>query len=285
MEFINKPSFQVKEVYKTCISKVKNAKLKSKLEACVNELEDDERLYDEMAASTMLFEFNAKDSIGENITNEEMKKVYTNRMVPKNSPGRDYYNKLLSSSSVCPLCSIRIISTLDHYLPKDGYSSLVVTPINLIPSCGDCNKVKLDKIAQISEELTLHPYYDDISSDIWLHARIIPNVEGEPLFEFFVDPPINWDVTLIKRIEHHFIIFELKKLYGVHAVQEFNGIKRHLNKLYSQGGAAQVKQYLYDIGKSWNEENHNSWKSAMYRTLADDVWFINVYLEKHNSLE
>lgn len=276
MDYINKPDLQIKDVFKQCISKVKNEDLKKKLEACVEELQIDETVYDKMAIANELHSLPRKNIIGKNISNEEMKKIYTNRMVPRKSPGREFYDQILSITNICPFCSTRIVSTLDHYLPKNEYSSLVVTPINLVPSCSDCNKIKSDKIPESAEELTLHPYYDDINDETWLYAKIVQ--DEEPLFDFYVEPPRTWDLILQSRIQYHFEVYQLRKLYGVHAVQEFNGIKKYIHKLYNQGGENEVKSYLNNIEQSLRAGNSYLWKYAMYKALAEDEWFINQYL-------
>ena len=105
-------------------------------------------------------------------------------MVPKEKLARKYYDKLLSLAPLnrCPYCGIGQVSTLDHYLPKTKFLIFSVLPYNLVASCKDCNTGKLDSYATTQNKQTLHPYYDDFTSEQWLYARVL-----QPLkIEFYV---------------------------------------------------------------------------------------------------
>ncbi len=158
------------EVFRACISRIKDTDLKDRLELCETAIILAAQELETKAMNSTLHTISVSDNISGHVSGEEMEKVYTDRMVKKNSPGRMYYDKLISSTANgrCPLCGQRVVSTLDHYLPKAHFPSLAIAPLNLVPSCKDCNKVKMDKIPQNSEEETLHPYFDDIEGEFWL---------------------------------------------------------------------------------------------------------------------
>ena len=60
MNNLEKPKESVKEVYEACISQVSDANLKSKLQACSIEVEQDEKLYDRKGETGKLREFPQK---------------------------------------------------------------------------------------------------------------------------------------------------------------------------------------------------------------------------------
>lgn len=107
------------------------------------------------------------------MTEEQLKNVYENKFAKKGQPGRKVYDKLMSkpAQGICPLCGQRVVSTLDHYLPKAHFPVLSVVPINLIPSCSECNKSKTDHVPENAEQQTLHPYYDDVEEEQWLYSK------------------------------------------------------------------------------------------------------------------
>lgn len=79
------------------------------------------------------------------LTKKQLLKVYSARMAKPGSVGRPIYNKLMVvPQKRCSLCAQRDVSTLDHYLPESHHSLLVVVPVNLVPSCKDCNFNKLN---------------------------------------------------------------------------------------------------------------------------------------------
>ena len=105
---------------------------------------------------------------------------------------RRVYDEILNAApnSICPLCGIGIVRSLDHYLPQSKYPEYVVTPANLIPSCIDCNKAKFTRFPQQAAQQTIHPYFDNYTQETWLRAEVI---EGEPpALRFYADGPGHW---------------------------------------------------------------------------------------------
>ncbi|WP_338704070.1 hypothetical protein V2W30_39950 (plasmid) [Streptomyces sp. Q6] len=210
------------------------------------------------------------------VTNDEMVAVYKSRMAKKGASGRGIYDELILSApgGCCPLCGQRNVSTLDHHLPKKLFPALAVAPLNLVPACADCNKLKLDAAPSSREQETLHPYFDAISDDPWLAATV---VETKPAaVQFFVDPPAHWDASLTERVKRHCVLFQLPKLYAAQAAPEISGIAYHLTNLYSAApaqGAVKVRAFLVDQAESRRHARVNSWQGAMYQALADSTWY------------
>jgi hypothetical protein len=214
------------------------------------------------------------------VTKKEMEDVYTKRMVKKNGPGRAIYDKLMSSPrhGQCPLCGQRMVSTLDHYLPKAYYPALVVTPINLIPSCSDCNRAKLDDVAATAEEQTLHPYFDSVESDVWLFATIRESI---PAFATFsVRTSARWTTLKDKRVRHHFKVLKLAALYASHAAVEMRAIQQRLAQLLIAGGPTEVKKHLQSEAQSRCNVRKNSWVGALYTALAGSDWYCKTGCKK-----
>jgi hypothetical protein len=72
----------------------------------------------------------------------QLKNLYDDNFARARSTGRPIYDRIMAAAprSICPLCKLRTVSTLDHFLPKATYPLLAVTPLNLVPCCSDCNK-------------------------------------------------------------------------------------------------------------------------------------------------
>lgn len=194
-------------------------------------------------------------------------------MAKKGAPGRKFYDKLIISppNGICPLCSHRAVTTLDHYLPKSKYPRLSVVPINLIPACSDCNKSKLGGYPTLPEEEIIHPYFDDIENDLWLTATV--NQTTPPTIQYDVTPSPVWEQLLAERVKFHFDSFLLAKLYSTQAAVELVQINSSLIKLHKVSGIDGVRKYLLEAADSRNHANINSWQAAMYNAMATDDWF------------
>lgn len=275
MKTVDKPNFSAKDSFNTCISIVKNADLKNRLEACENLINQAEIEFDTKITTGNIFTILSEQSVNGNVTAKELENVYTLRMAKKDVPGRIIYDKIFSAPKygICPLCSHRTVETLDHYLPKSRFPRLATTPINLIPSCFTCNRGKLTSVPIRPEEETLHPYFDNIEEDDWLSAKV--NMTNPPTVTYFVKPPDNWSDLLKERVKFHFDSFSLNSLYSKQAAVLIRGLNHRLVNIYNSLGAAGVKKYLAEESESRYVDDKNSWQTAFYVATSNDMWFCN----------
>lgn len=269
---ITKPAFTVKEVFLSCISTVANDSLKNNLTDCIDVLELAEADFEEKFATNEIYQIPQSDEIKHPIGKRQMVTLYDYRMVHVNMPGRSYYNKIraLAPFGKCPLCGVRRVDTLDHYLPKALFPVFAVTPITLVPACTPCNKGKLVDFPTNSAEQTLHPYFDDISKSNWLQAKVIPS---NPItLDYQVVAPDGWDDILIERTINHFISFNLNDLYCSHANEELRGARRQMINRYRES-PAELVSFLDEAYDSKLELGLNSWQAVMYKALLNDEWF------------
>jgi len=204
---------------------------------------------------------------------QSMMKLYTDKLSKKGQPGREYYDRwrALAPNNRCPLCSVKQVTTLDHYLSKSDFPIFAIFPYNLVPACRDCNTEKLAHIATQYAEETLHPYFDNIDQQQWLFATI--NETRPPSFTFHIVPSPDWSAEMSLRVSKHMEIFKLHDLFADHGAEELSNISFRLNKLFNLGGAAAVEEHLYDCMESCQESNLNSWRTATYKAMFESTWF------------
>jgi hypothetical protein len=270
---INKPTITAAVVFPVCVNTVGNAGFRARLTACqalINAAEDE---FDNKITRGQIHTIGIETLVNGNVTNKELKKLYTDQMVAK-PQGRVYYDKLISSApkGICPFCSHGEATTLDHYLPKTKFPRLSVVPINLVPSCKDCNTGKLADCPSGPNDETLHPYYDDIENVKWLIADV--NRTTPLSLTYRVSPHSTWDALLSARVASHLDCFNLNILYASQAGRRLSGMKYNLERIFSSPeGTAGVKRYLVAEAVSNEQVNLNSWESVMYRALSEDDWF------------
>ena len=174
MRKINPPTISVKQVFEDCIENVRDKAFKSALYASVPTIEAAEIDYHNKKQNNTLYLFPQNNIVSPTVNATELKKIYTDRLIKKDNKGRVHYDSIFFSApnGRCPLCSHREANTLDHYLPKSLYPILSVTPLNLIPSCMECNKGKLIDVPTSSATETLHPYYDGTLASSLLQNRL-----------------------------------------------------------------------------------------------------------------
>ena len=169
------------------------------------------------------------------------------------------------------MCAHRAVTTLDHHLPKAHYPALAVAPLNLVPSCSDCNKAKLARVPHAPEDVSIHPYFDDVDSERWLFAEVLEVAPAS--IRFRVEPPAAWEALLAERVRRHFRGLNLSALYGSEAAEELLNIRHLLATIHATGGADEVRLYLEEHAESCLAGRLNGWRRATYEAWAESDWF------------
>lgn len=273
MRKLRKPTDDATQVFQDCISSVRDIELRVKLQSVTEEIGTAANDYESAASGAVLHTFPQQQDIAGVVTAEEMSNVYKHRMAKSGASGRSIYDKIRASSpqGKCPLCGCRMVSTVDHHLPKSRYPALAVTPINLIPACAECNKDKSERFPQSEIEQTFNPYYDDIDSESWLNANVV--FCSPAAIQYFVSTPDSWDSIKSERIRFHFRVFRLAELYATYAGEEITNIRYSLGEIFNKEGLLGVKSHLAREAQSRKVQNLNSWQAVMYTVLAESDWF------------
>ena len=273
---LTRPARTARETYVACISRVRDPALKTRLEGVTQAIVDASAAFKAAAARQDLHRIARDVTVGGTVTRDEMEAVYTQRMAKKGSPGRDTYDELISAPSQgrCPLCGGRLVTTLDHHLPKALYPALAVAPLNLVPSCGDCNKAKLALVPRNAADVSLHPYFDHIDDERWLRADVDETRPAALVFR--VEAPGGmWGDLMQRRVRNHFGTFGLAELYATLAAEELLNIRHQLTDLYATAGVDGVRSQLQDRALSCGQARRNGWRTAAYEAWSASEWFCN----------
>ena len=272
MKQLNPPTFDAAVAVNTCAEGITIPERAQALLDALHVIQISEAEYYERGAAGNLFMITGSTHVTPTIDSELMGVIYKSHFARIGSPSRALYEQIRMAPKygICPLCGQRSVATVDHYLPQSQHPKLNLTPINLVPSCSDCNKKKLANVAIRAEDQTLHPYFDNIGSDRWLIANI---QETSPIaIVFNIRPPASWSSTLADRVRHHFQIFGLAELYVAQAASELADIYISLLEIDNAEG---IHQHLDSEYRSRKARDANSWKTALYEGLRDSNWFCN----------
>ncbi|GGA40784.1 hypothetical protein [Psychrobacillus lasiicapitis] len=269
MRNLPQPEFLLKEVYTSCVNDFTDEEKKKRLNDCLTYILGKEKAYLELKGVKLLYSLTDEICSELSIEKKELKSVYKQKFSAEKGPGRDTYLKIRSASpqNTCPTCGQRKVTTLDHYLAQTHYPSLVVAPINLVPSCFDCNKKKLSSKPSTHLEETLHPYLDDLGDERFLYMEI--KEDKELNICFYISKASMWDEDFYYRVQFHFKDMDLNELYISHAVDEIIGnldIWREMNSL-------DLKQHLIELSNSRRKIDLNCWQVALFEGLSNSEWF------------
>lgn len=272
MRRLPRPAIPVRDVLGRCINSIRDNDLTQRLGLASPTIEAAELAYIALGETASLHQVAATNGVAGCVSTAEMERVYKGTFV-KSVGTRDIYGSIKSApeNDICPLCSQRTVSQLDHYLPQSAHPALTVTAVNLVPACSECNKTKLALQAQQASDQTFHPYFEDADDDRWLYATIRETMPAAIVF--FTQPPPGWDAVKAQRIASLFAIFKLAELYASHAAVEINDIRFGLLEMAAQNSPEAIRDHLRRTAASRAAAHANSWRRATYEALADSVWF------------
>lgn len=229
-------------------------------------------VYDERGQASELHLFQPHELTAGAVLRSDMEYLYEGGLL-KVGAGRHIYDAImgLAPNSRCPYCGHRRVRQLDHFLPKSKYPSFSVTPLNLVPSCSDCNKDKLDGDGNHLTDLPLHPYFDCVDDRCWLKANVLHGPIAIFLFE--VDPDCGLSDQNFQRLSNQFEKLGLGELYTTEANDELAAIRLSLRRQHEIDGELSVRTYLEDGFNSADAHQRNSWRTAFYRSACQSEWF------------
>ncbi len=281
MRRLEKPTYDVLEFYRTCISGVRSIELKQRLNTWSQRVVDAAELYDRYSKNNKLFEvisMQKKEAANHSvpfISKYESKNLYEYQVAKIGRPGRAVYSELLiTKNKKCPFCTVGKVKNLDHFLPKAHFPIYAVTPVNLVPSCRDCNLDKNADVAIDARKQTLHPYYDDASAEQWLFAKVA--IEScPPVIEYFTDSSHIKSPELALKVQAHFIAYGLSETFTDYAADRLGEIYVDCKNRFNREGSEELKKFLLEQKISCENDYKNSWSLAMYGALASSEWYCN----------
>ncbi|MCK5384618.1 MAG: HNH endonuclease [Alphaproteobacteria bacterium] len=282
MREIKKPDYDNQEVYQLCVQSISDDGLRDRLNSVSGEIHQAALDYDQKAHSQNLFQIQANHAdnnsvvIG-HVSKKELRDLYSQHMVGSKKPARDIYDKLMANAplGICPFCGFGVVGGLDHYLPQAKFPLTTILSLNLVPSCGDCNKGKSAGYPSTAEGQSLHPYYDHshFISDRWLYAAI--HTEQPVTLRFFVETPESWDDLSKQRVRAHFNNFDLARRLPIAAGSRLQEVQSILRQNYMEADALSVSDFLGKEAKICEGIHKNSWQTAMFWALAESEWYRN----------
>ncbi|MBN9499646.1 MULTISPECIES: HNH endonuclease [Nitrobacteraceae] len=267
---ISCPTDDAEAVFRESAARTRNPELRSALLALSERISERATEYLDLAVRAELFRLMAEDPDG--VSKEDLSNVYDRVLV--RGKGRPVYDRLRAGAKYrrCPLCGARDVKTLDHYLSQSEYPEFAVFPANLVPSCSDCNKVKLAHAPRTHAEQTFHPYFDDWSSHRILRAAI--DITNTVQVSFSIEQVAGVPAARIARAQQHFELLELGSLYAGSAAVELVESKDTFRRNFA-AGADILRSELNHTARSRQRGNLNAWRAALYWGLAASDDFCN----------
>lgn len=174
---------------------------------------------------------------------------------------------LRNNGGTCAICDTHA-DTLDHVLPKSTYVQYTVTPVNLVPLCSRCNRVKSDKVTE-ADKIIFHPYFHDYHEmeGLVIDYRIEKNTDFIPFYSLNTDA----DISFKYNFNEVFRFKEVLASLAGHEVIKLSKVLIGKENLSKQ----QVYNFLESRKNGLMSEMDPPWKILLYKLLVEkfDVFY------------
>lgn len=259
-------------VFDACAGRTQKPHLRAQLLACGPTIELLADEYEELAKNSALNTFTETELYPLPAPRNELGELYARAL--RDGGERRTYDSImqLAPQSICPQCGIGRVRTLDHYLPKGRFPELAVAPLNLVPTCRDCNFDKNEHHSPDEGDYVFHPYFDD-----WDQYRLVSAaIAYQPYvsIRYSIASPKNAPPVVVTRATTHFRVLNLAALFSMNAGASLAEIKINCVRASAQGATC-VRDYLRDQENAALRSAPNGWRAAMYSAMAKDDAFWN----------
>ncbi|WP_159095071.1 HNH endonuclease signature motif containing protein [Stenotrophomonas sp. ZAC14A_NAIMI4_1] len=282
MILLERPGVSQEVVHLACVSGINDAPTKVRCTQIADLMKLGEREYLQMADARELYRAQPHPRGGDgnlvllDATRADLKSLYSKQMVPASKSARIHYDsiKMSAKGNICPYCGVGSVETIDHFLPKGRYSCYSILPINLVPSCRDCNTTKADDVCTM-EKASSHPYFEDsaVMTEQWLRAEIVET--DEILAIYSASPPADWPEERAKRVTNHFNALDLARRYGIQAATRLTVYAELISDVRGNVGETAMISVLNFYAKGEVKAGGvNSWQAALAKAIIGSEYFI-----------
>jgi len=179
---------------------------------------------------------------------------------------------------LCPYCFLGWPGTMDHYIGQTEFPEYSILAKNLIPCCGDCNRIKGDIWRRRGVRRSIHFYQDTFINRRFLHARIVHHKgQTAPKIHFYLSKNNAMSANQFKIIKNHFKDLNLLAKYDERANAR---ISSEIATLRDSFAAGRDKALLVsELNNSYRnlsvDFGINYWEGILYETLASTRKIIN----------
>lgn len=181
---------------------------------------------------------------------------------------------LRNNGGTCAICDAHA-DTLDHVLPKSDYVQYTITPVNLVPMCSRCNRVKTNRLTE-TDKIIFHPYFHDYHKmeGLVINYKIKKNTDFIPFYSLNTEADISFKYNFNK-------VFKLKEVLASlagHEVIKLSNVLVGKENLSKQ----QAYNFLESRKSGLMSEMDPPWKILLYKLLVEkfDVFYEYEVLNK-----
>lgn len=183
----------------------------------------------------------------------------------------------------CPNCTINTINSFDHYLPQTEFSEYIDNPLNLIPSCTECNGHKNKVWRMNGERLFLNLYIDDMPQIQYLFVTLSISDNGTMVDAKFEvrNPDGKIDVGLYNKISYHYKKLLLCERFSEHRESVLSSLANEIYTLKEVLSDNALKEVIMkSVANERVKYGYNYWRAILQEAVCDNQTVFDFFKRK-----
>lgn len=182
-------------------------------------------------------------------------------------------------ANVCQNCTINSVNSMDHVLAQSTYPEFTVHPVNLFPSCNECNGYKSKTLTKEGKKQFLNLYLDELPEEQYLFADISRDSKGDLTWDFRLENTAGIDAGLFDIISNHYKCLYLPARMRKQAIKYVGELR---NAIKTGKRKRTIDEVCEDIIETANENRkvlgHNHFQFILEITLAQHPEFLKEFI-------
>lgn len=165
-------------------------------------------------------------------------------------------------SNICPNCTVGIVESLDHCIPKSEFPEFSDNLLNLMPCCMYCNSKKSSVWRKRGQRVFLNLFLDELPNVRYLFVQTHIK-DGVPVFKFFIDNRNCIENNLYRKIEKHYSTLDLCNVFADNSDDVVDDLAFQFKSVPGLP-EEQIRNMFVKQAELWQAKfGYNYWKSAL----------------------
>ena len=270
------------EFHKAVLERKKSDNLKRDIEAIADDIKKQYDAYDDAFLKDGLSFLEALNL--DNVIQGKLKSLY--------SYDASIYKKLKKELTVdengrpnmlCPNCTINTINSFDHFLPQSEFAEFVDNPINLIPSCTECNGHKSSVWRKDGARLFLNLYIDDLPQVQFLFVKLTIAEDKRSVDAKFEVKNLEGKIgeDLFKKIAYHYGKLKLCERFREHREKVISSIANDIYGFKDTLTDDAIKEVvLRSVENERKRYGYNFWEAILKEEVCKNKEVFDFFKQK-----
>lgn len=171
---------------------------------------------------------------------------------------------------------------MDHFLGQASFPEFSVHPLNLFPSCTECNGYKNASFAKNGIRRFLNLYSDRLPAQQYLFVNIFKNIHNDLDWDYVLQNKAGIDKRLFALIQSHYTELRLFLRMKERSIKAYTELRRTIeSRLKDVGWDVVVRQVTQEANDNRNNLGLNHFEYVLQLEMVKNDLFRRSFSDKY----